>query len=86
MYDKARELRDTDRHIIVKNTSVSVNLNSLLQQIKDGGIVAVFRCPFCGGKLKVNKESTVDNLKRCEHCGSEITSMDLADFLKTALT
>ena len=43
-------------------------------------------CPFCGGKLKVNKNSTLDSLKICEHCGSEIESMDLADFLKTALT
>ena len=86
MYDKSKALRDSDRHIIVKNTNVSVNLNALLQQIKDGGIVAVFRCPFCGGKLKVNESTTLDNLKHCEHCGSEITSMDLADFLKTALT
>jgi hypothetical protein len=86
MYDKSKALRESDRHILVKNTNVSVNLNALLQQIKDGGIVAVFRCPFCGGKLKVNRDTTLDTLKRCEHCGSEITAMDLADFLKTALT
>lgn len=86
MYDKSRELREKDRHIIVKNTNVSVNLNALLQQVKDGGIVAVFRCPFCGGKLKINKNTTMDSLKICEHCNSEIESMDLADFLKTALT
>lgn len=86
MYDKSRELRETDKHIIVKNTNVSINLNTLLQQVKDGGIVAVFRCPFCGGKLKINKNTTLDSLKTCEHCSSEITSMDLADFLKTVLT
>ena len=86
MYDKSRELREKDRHIIVKNTNVSINLNALLQQVKDGGIVAIFRCPFCGGKLKVNNSTTVDSLKICEHCNSEIESMDLADFLKTALT
>lgn len=48
MYDKARELREKDRQIIVKKTDVSVNLNALLQQVKDGGIVAIFRCPHCG--------------------------------------
>ena len=85
-YDKARELRQQDRHIIVKNTNVSVDLNSLLQQVKDGGIVAVFRCPFCGGKLKVNQNTTLDSLKKCEHCNSDIKAMDLADFLKIALT
>ena len=83
MYDKARELRNQDRHILVKNTTVSVNLNSLLQQVRDGGIVAVFRCPHCGGKLKVNKESTLDRLRICEHCQSEISTIDLTDFLKT---
>jgi len=85
MYDKARELREKDRRIIVKNTNVSVNLNALLQQVKDGGVVAVFRCPFCGGNLKINKDTTLDSLKICEHCHSEITSMDLADFLNAVL-
>jgi uncharacterized protein (DUF983 family) len=86
MYDKARELRERDRHIIVKKTDVSINLNSLLQQIKDGGIVAIFRCPHCGGKLKISDKTTINSLKTCEHCGSEIESMDLADFFKTVLS
>jgi hypothetical protein len=43
-------------------------------------------CPSCGGKLKINKNTTVDSLKICEHCNSEIESMDLAGFLKTVLT
>jgi uncharacterized protein (DUF983 family) len=86
MYDKARELREKDRHIVVKKTDVSINLNSLLQQVKEGGLVAVFRCPHCGGKLKIESKTTLNSLKKCEHCGSEIESMDLADFLKTALS
>ena len=86
MYDKSRELREKERHITVKNTNVSVNLNTLLQQVKDGGIVAIFRCPHCGGKLKINRETTMDSLKICEHCNSEIQTMELADFLKTALS
>jgi hypothetical protein len=86
MYDKARELRERDRHIMVKKTDVSINLNALLQQVKDGGIVAVFRCPHCGGKLKVSDKTTLNSLKKCEHCGSEIEFMDLADFFKTVLS
>lgn len=85
MYDKARELREKDRNIIIKKTDVSVNINSLLQQVKDGGVVAVFRCPHCGGKLKINNQTTVNSLRVCEHCGSEIEAMDLADFLKAIL-
>ena len=86
MYDKARELRERDRHIFVKKTDVSINLNSLLQQVKDGGIVAIFRCPHCGGKLKISEKTTLNSLSKCEHCGSEIESMDLADFFKTVLS
>jgi len=86
MYDKARELRERDRHIMVKKTDVAINLNALLQQVKDGGIVAIFRCPHCGGKLKVGDKTTLNSLKNCEHCGSEIESMELAEFLKTVLS
>lgn len=86
MYDEARDLREKDRQIIVKRKKVSVDLNALLQQVKDGGIVAVYRCPHCGGKLKVGKDSHLENLKICEHCGSEIKTMDLADFLRTVLS
>jgi uncharacterized protein (DUF983 family) len=86
MYDKARELRERDRQIVVKKTDISINLNSLLQQVKEGGIVAVFRCPHCGGKLKIESKTTLNSLKTCEHCGSEIESMDLAEFLKTVLS
>ncbi len=86
MYDKARELRERDKQVVVKSTNVSLNLNQLLQQVKDGGIVAVYRCPHCGGKLKVDKSVDISKLKICEHCGSEIEAIDLADFLKTALS
>ena len=86
MYDKARELRERDRQIMVKKTDVSINLNTLLQQVKDGGIVAIFRCPHCGGKLKISDKTTLNSLKKCDHCGSEIESMDLADFFKTVLS
>jgi|WetSurMetagenome_2_1015567.scaffolds.fasta_scaffold202449_1 hypothetical protein len=85
IYDKSRQLRQQDKSIIVKNTNVSVNLNSLLQQVKDGGIVAVFRCPFCGGKLKINENTTLNSLMKCEHCNSDIKAMDLEDFLKAVL-
>jgi len=86
MYDKARALREKEKQVIIKKMDISVNLNELLQQVRDGGIVAVYRCPHCGGKLKIGKDTRIDSLKTCEYCGSEIAAMDLADFLKTALS
>ena len=86
MFEEAGKARAEDKHITVKRTEVSVDLNSLLKQIGDGGIVVVYRCPHCGGKLKVGKGTNFESLKTCEHCGSEIKAMELADFLKTALS
>jgi len=86
MYDKARQLREKDKQVTVKRTEVSINLNELLKQIRDGGIVAIYRCPHCNGTLKVNDKTSLKSLKTCEHCGSEIETVDLADFLKTAIS
>jgi hypothetical protein len=86
MYDKARSLREKDKQAIVKRTEISINLNELLSQIRDGGIVAVYRCPHCNGTLKINDKTSLKSLKTCEHCGSEIETVDLADFLRTALS
>jgi DNA-directed RNA polymerase subunit RPC12/RpoP len=86
MYDEARELRSRERQVIVKNLDVSVNINQLLQQVKDGGIVAVYRCPHCGGKLTIDGNTNVDRLRRCNYCSQEIETVDLAEFLKTALS
>lgn len=86
MYGKARKLREKEKHIIVKRTDISVDLNRLIQQLRDGGIVVVYRCPNCSGKLKIDKDTSVESLKVCEYCGSEIETLELADFLRTALS
>jgi uncharacterized protein (DUF983 family) len=86
MYEEAGKVRAKRDELTVKRTDVSLNLNTLLKQVKDGGIVAIYRCPHCGGKLKVGSKTTLKSLRTCEHCGSEIEAVDLADFLKTALS
>jgi len=67
-------------------TQVTVDLNTLLQQVKDSGLVAVYRCPHCGGALRIAKETSISSLKNCVYCGSQIEAIDLADFLKTVLS
>ena len=86
MYDKAKSLREKEKQVISRHTDVSINLNELLRQVRDGGIVAIYRCPHCNGTLKINNKTSLKSLKTCEHCGSEIETVDLADFLKTALS
>jgi DNA-directed RNA polymerase subunit RPC12/RpoP len=86
LYEEAGKVRARNREMIIKKTEVKVDLNNLLKQIAEEGIVAVYRCPHCGGRLKIGKDTTATNLRVCEHCGSEIETMDLADFLKTVLS
>jgi hypothetical protein len=86
MYEEAGKVRGKRNEFVVRKTDISLNLNALLQQVKDGGIVAIYRCPHCNGKLKISNKSTLNSIRTCEHCGSEIEAMDLADFLKTALS
>jgi len=86
MYEEAGKARAEDKHISIKKTEVTVNLNSLLKQIKNGGLVVVYRCPNCGAPLKVSKESNMQSIRTCKHCNSEIESMDVADFLRIALS
>ena len=85
-YDSARKMREKDKMVEVRHSHVSVDLNTLLKQFREGGIVAVYRCPNCNGKLKISKETTLKSLRFCEYCGSEIEALDLADFLKTAMS
>lgn len=85
-YDSARKMREKDKRVEVKQTNVSVDLNALLKQFQNGGIVAVYRCPHCNGKLKISKDTTMKSLRTCEYCNTEIEAVDLAGFLKTAMS
>jgi len=51
-----------------------------------GGIVAVYRCLHYGGKLKIDKDARMDKLRVYDHCGSEIETMNLADFLRRLIS
>lgn len=86
MYEEAGRIRAKTGEIRIRKMEVSLDINSLLGQLKEGGIVVVYRCPNCGGNLKIGKDTSVESLKQCSHCGSKIETMDLADFLRTALS
>jgi DNA-directed RNA polymerase subunit RPC12/RpoP len=87
LYDEARQTREKARQTREKEKEVIiVDLNKLIQQVKDGGIVVIYRCPHCNAPLKISKDTNVESLRVCEHCGSEIEAVDVADFLRTALS
>ena len=86
MYKEAGDTRIKSKQSSIKKTEIKVDLNKLLNQIKDGGLIVVYRCPHCGAPLKVNKESNADSITICNHCNTKIEIIDVVDFLKTALS
>jgi DNA-directed RNA polymerase subunit RPC12/RpoP len=86
MFEEAGNARAKARTTNVKVMNIQVDVSALLRQVRDEGIVAIYKCPRCGGNLKIGKTTTSENLRICDHCGSEIDTMELADFLKTLLS
>jgi rRNA maturation protein Nop10 len=84
-YDKARELRDKARGAAPKKM-VSLDINALIQQIKDGGLVIAYRCPHCGSSIQIRGDMELESLQFCNFCGSKIEAISLAQFLKSALS
>jgi hypothetical protein len=86
MYEEAGKVRAKGDVVIVKTTGVTVDLNKLLQQVKDGGLVVIYRCPHCNGNIKIGKETGTESLQFCAYCGMRIEMLDLMEFLRSALS
>jgi len=86
MWEKAGEMRRKAKTTYIVSKSSHLDLNELLQQVKNEGIAAVYKCPNCGGDLKVNRDSTSDSLRECVHCGKEVQTVGLTEFLKSLLS
>jgi len=83
-YDKARELRDRARGFQVKN--ISVDVNKLISQLKEGGLAVTYHCPTCSAPLSINGNTTPESLYQCTYCGSKIETINLQEFLRKALS
>mgnify|MGYP001144629645 CR=1 FL=1 len=85
LLDKARELRDRAR-MPPPLKVVSVDINTLIRQIKEGGLVVVYRCPKCGANIQISGDTKAESLKFCNYCGTKIEAMSLAEFLRSTLS
>ena len=77
--DEAKRIRTMGR------TTVSVNVNELLNKIRDEGLAVPYRCPSCGASITVDSHSQPEGLRFCSYCGSAVNTDALVKLLETAL-
>jgi hypothetical protein len=61
---------------------ISVDLNQLLSQIRREGLVIPYKCPNCGGTLKITGKK---NVQTCRYCDSDLDMGTLSDFIRSLL-
>ena len=77
--DEAKRIRTMGR------TTVSVNVNDLLNKLKEGGLAVPYRCPSCGASITVDSHSTPEGLRFCSYCGSAVNTDVLVHLLESAV-
>ncbi len=84
MIDAAGAVRKKGKAQVV--TNISVNLNELLEKLKSGGLVSVYKCPNCGGSIKISGTTSTQKLSKCEYCGTVLQTDDLVNFIRDILS
>lgn len=84
MIEAAGSVRKKGKAQVV--TNISVDLNQLLEKLKSGGLVSVYKCPNCGGSIKISGTTSTQKLSKCEYCGTVLQTDDLVNFIRDILT
>jgi DNA-directed RNA polymerase subunit RPC12/RpoP len=81
---EAGHMRKKDKVQVVKN--ISIDLNQLLDRLKTGGLVSVYKCPNCSASIKISGTTSVQKLSKCEYCGTVLQTDDLVKFIQDILS
>ena len=84
MIDAAGAVRKKGKAQVV--TNISVDLNELLDKLRSGGLVSVYKCPNCGGNIKISGTTSSQKLSKCEYCGTVLQTDDLVNFIRDILS
>ena len=86
MYEDAGRVRRKAKSNVQEIRHTTVDLNAMLTQVKAGGLVSVYKCPNCGGSIKISGTTSIDRLSKCEYCGTVLQTDDLVKFIQDILT
>lgn len=79
---KAKSLREQARQSSVRQ--VNVNVNELIDQLREGGLSVPYRCHSCGATITVNGADG-GGLRFCSYCGTAVNTEALQEILRGAL-
>jgi len=81
--EKARSLRERGRVSTVRHQHV--DMNHLLEQIRQGNLVIPYKCPNCSAGITISEDTSVDRLTNCPYCGSALVVSDIERFLNSII-
>lgn len=83
LWKEAGIVRDKKTARTVKH--VTVNVNDLIEKVRDGGLTIPYKCRSCGATITIDSSSNPDGLKFCSYCGSGVDLDSMLDIVKNAL-
>jgi hypothetical protein len=86
-WDKAGEMRKKAKTVYHegKNVNINLDIDKLLQHIREKGITIRYSCPNCGASTKIDRNTSPSNLRICMYCKQEFEVIPLAEFLDSLL-
>jgi len=83
MWKEAGNTRRHSRRAVT--TQVHVDMNHLIEQMRQGGLATTYSCPACKSPIPISGTTSPNTLQVCGYCGSSIQTTDLVDFLTNAV-
>ena len=83
LWKEAGSVRDRKSSRTVKH--VTVNINDLIEKVRNGGLTIPYKCHSCGATITIDSGSNPEGLKFCAYCGSAVDTEAMLDILKSAL-
>ncbi|MCG7844335.1 MAG: hypothetical protein MIO90_02760 [Methanomassiliicoccales archaeon] len=81
MYEEAGRIRKMALHERNTSRNVSVNMNQLIDQVRQGGLAFAYKCPSCGGSINIDKDFN-PGMKVCGFCGTPLDTSVIASLIK----
>jgi predicted Zn-ribbon and HTH transcriptional regulator len=81
---EAGKARAKAKHQTVKH--VTVDINALIEKLKQGGLAIPYKCQSCGATIKIDETSRASGLQQCPYCNSTLDVDAIARMLRDILS